>query len=115
MVAFAAALVAALMVGVLAAAECLAVLPLKRKTQNAKLKTATAIALFVVTMGGGGCRSFEYTDASGRRFNYSNFAFDSKIGKLTITTPNEVITIENLDSQSQALQVAREALQAVRP
>jgi hypothetical protein len=134
MAAFAAALVAALMVGVIVAAECLGYLWREASSQkpvasshargvrghgsgvrsSALIKTFCALC---VLCGSLGCRTISYSDATGRTFSHSNFAFDTKVGRISVrkTADGEEVTIENLDSQSQALQLAREAIQAVRP
>jgi hypothetical protein len=66
-----------------------------------------------------GCRTLTYTTPDGTVVRYENRGFDTKIGKLRVITPSGVtIELENYDSQTQALMLAREsiaALRAIRP
>lgn len=73
------------------------------------MKWVTFFILFVPV----GCKVIEYTD-SGRTLRIVNFAFDTKIGKVTGESPDGLkITIENYDASQQALNVAAEALKKI--
>jgi hypothetical protein len=69
------------------------------------------VALLSVT----GCRVVDYTASDGSHVTITNFGFDTKIGALEASkTPEGVrVHIENLDSQSKALDVAGKALDKV--
>lgn len=68
-------------------------------------------------LGGGGCTrelTYEATRADGtrERFTSSNVGFDTKVGKLVVTRQGDAVhvEVENLDSQSQAMKLAAEAI-----
>jgi hypothetical protein len=64
---------------------------------------------------GAGCRTLTYTTPDGTTVRYENRGFDTKIGKLRLVTPaGVIIELENYDSQTQALMLAREAISALR-
>lgn len=61
-----------------------------------------------------GCRYFEYQTNEGRTARYVNFGFDTKLDDLEVTTPDGVkVTVRNLDTNSQALQVVGKALEKI--
>jgi len=58
-----------------------------------------------------GCRVIEYTDGKGRSLKVTNYFFDTKIGKATAHSGDgDEMTIENYDSESQAIQAVRDAI-----
>lgn len=61
-----------------------------------------------------GCRMVTFTDNTGKKIQYFNFGYDTKVGKVTLKSPqgSEVI-IENLDTTNKALDVAAEAISKV--
>lgn len=61
-----------------------------------------------------GCRMVEVELPNGNKVRYTNFLFDTKVGKMEIKAPTgESLTLENLDAQSKALDVAAAAINKV--
>lgn len=78
------------------------------------MKTFILAIVASILSFGSGCRTIEYK-AEGRHLKVVTFAFDTKIGKVEIITPEGgKLVLENLDASSQALQVANEALKTIK-
>lgn len=61
-----------------------------------------------------GCRYVEVELPNGNKVKYTNFLFDTKVGKMEIKAPTgETLTLENLDASSKAMDVATKALDKV--
>jgi hypothetical protein len=75
--------------------------------------TIMAIGLLIL---GSGCRHFTYEiDPEGNtKFDYLNVGFDTKVGKMAVTTPRGVrVDIEQVDSSAVAVEAAANAVKAV--
>lgn len=89
-------------------------------TRNPITNQTFAAILFTALVLLAGCKTVSYSvtrpDGTTERFDYLNAGFDVKAGKLDVQKDGQKVgvAIENLDSQSQALQVAGKALDALR-
>lgn len=78
--------------------------------QNITKIVLSVFILIGVMVASAGCRSIT-VQLPDRRITYTNFLFDTKVGSLKLTMPDgAVLQFDNLDSQSQALQTANNAI-----
>lgn len=74
-------------------------------------KLFSFMVAIVLAYASTGCRTVTVDLPDGRKVNYVNVGFDTKIGRLVVVTPEGGrLELENLDGSSQALSVAGKAL-----
>lgn len=70
------------------------------------------ITILLIVMSG--CRQVDVQLPNGNTVKYINFLNNTKIGRMEIIAPTgEKLVLENLDSESKALDVAQKALDKV--
>lgn len=70
--------------------------------------------LLIVTLCILGCRQIEVQLPNGNTVRYTNFLNNTKIGRMEISAPSgEKLIVENMDSESKALDVAAAAINKV--
>jgi hypothetical protein len=78
------------------------------------MKAFLACALVAMAACLGACSHIQYQTADGRKVEIWRFGMDTKIGKLDASAPDGTkISIENLDAQSRAVELAQQVLQKV--
>lgn len=76
------------------------------------MKKLLLIPLFLFVLSG--CRMVEVQLPNGNTVRYMNFLFETKLNKMEIKAPSgETLTLEGLDAQTQAIQLASKALDKV--
>lgn len=57
-----------------------------------------------------GCASIEYQDKAGNTLKINRFAWQSKIGRISAESGGARLVVENYDSESQAIELAKAAV-----
>jgi hypothetical protein len=78
------------------------------------MKSLLACAIVMAAAFLGACSHIQYQSADGRHVEIWRFGMDTKIGKLDATAPDGTkISIENLDAQARAVELAQQVIQKV--
>ena len=80
------------------------------------MKTSTCVLALLLLLASAlpGCMTATYTDgASGTSVTIQKFAWETKIGHLEASNGASKIVVDNYDSESQAIELAKQAVKAL--